>query len=102
MQRPREFIVARAAAYHSGFNAGYNIAEAVNFALPPWLHIADSVTACKCSKDSVRIDLKMFKENLSKLPQYKELLTQVALGKTSREAHPKKLMSEKDLTPLQS
>jgi hypothetical protein len=46
VQRPREFIVSRAAAYHSGFNAGYNIAEAVNFALPDWLPIAESAKAC--------------------------------------------------------
>lgn len=37
VQRPREFVISRADGYHSGFNAGYNIAEAVNFALPAWL-----------------------------------------------------------------
>ena len=62
VQRPREFIVSRAAAYHSGFNAGYNIAEAVNFALPAWISVADKAKSCKCVRDSVRIDMKAFRQ----------------------------------------
>jgi len=46
--REREFIVARASAYHAGFNGGFNIAEAVNFALPSWLDVAEKVTSCQC------------------------------------------------------
>jgi hypothetical protein len=57
VQRPGEFVVARAKGYHSGFNAGYNIAEAVNFALPSWLEIGEKAKPCRCSKDSVRIDI---------------------------------------------
>jgi hypothetical protein len=38
-----EYMVTRASAYHSGFNEGFNLAEAVNFALPHWLSIAKSV-----------------------------------------------------------
>lgn len=29
---PGEFMVLNAAAYHAGFNMGYNCAEAINFA----------------------------------------------------------------------
>ena len=57
VQRPREYIISRAAGYHSGFNAGYNIAEAVNFALLKWLYIADRAHCCKFSCDSVKIDM---------------------------------------------
>jgi len=57
VQRPREYIITRAAGYHSGFNAGYNIAEAVNFALPQWLNIVDKAHCCQCSRDSVKIDM---------------------------------------------
>jgi len=39
VQREREFVISRAKAYHSGFNSGFNIAEAVNFALPSWIPI---------------------------------------------------------------
>ena len=45
---PREFVISRASAYHSGFNSGFNIAEAVNFALPKWVEIGINVKHCKC------------------------------------------------------
>lgn len=51
--REGEFMVTRAAGYHSGFNFGFNVAEAVNFALPSWFEIAKYVNSCKCVKDSV-------------------------------------------------
>lgn len=53
-------MISRAAAYHSGFNYGYNIAEAVNFALPRWLEIAKTIKCCSCLGDSVRINMGSF------------------------------------------
>ena len=64
VQKPREFVIARAAAYHAGFNSGFNIAEAVNFALDSWLDIGDNVSYCKCATDSVRIDMNLFRKRL--------------------------------------
>ena len=64
VQKPREFVIARAKAYHSGFNAGFNIAEAVNFALPGWLEVAKDVKYCMCESDSVRINMNVFLKRL--------------------------------------
>ena len=39
IQNPGEFVVTVGGAYHAGFNWGFNLAEAVNFALPKWLEL---------------------------------------------------------------
>lgn len=106
IQRPGEFVISRAAAYHSGFNAGYNIAEAVNFALPEWIKVAEKAKSCQCVRDSVRIDLRAFKIAIGlqvpDLPDQVPTLTQkedqskkvpVALAKTKEKTLKKKEMS---------
>ena len=53
-----EFIVSKASAYHCGFNFGFNIAEAVNFALKDWLTIGNKAVPCRCVSFSVDINMR--------------------------------------------
>ena len=64
VQHTGEIMITFPCGYHSGFNSGFNIAEAVNFAIEPWLKIANKARACECIRDSVKIDMLNFKQNL--------------------------------------
>ena len=59
-----EFMISRGMAYHSGFNFGFNIAEAVNFALPDWLTYGLNCGFCRCIHDSVAINMRCLLQNL--------------------------------------
>ena len=61
-QKPGEFIVLNSAAYHTGFNLGFNCAEAVNFALPQWMEIGRDCVQCECGAlpDGVQLDMSLF------------------------------------------
>ncbi|KAI8471646.1 MAG: JmjC domain, hydroxylase-domain-containing protein [Monoraphidium minutum] len=61
-QAPNEFVVLNAAAYHAGYNTGFNCAEAVNFAMQEWLDVGCAVVRCKCDalKDGVRLSMRLF------------------------------------------
>jgi hypothetical protein len=63
---PGEFIVTYPYGYHSGFNMGYNCAEAVNFALPSWLEMGRIAKKCDCdlAQDSVWIDVAAIERKL--------------------------------------
>jgi len=65
VQKPGEFVITFAGAYHAGFNMGYNCAEAVNFALPKWLDMGLKAKSCKCDKDNVKIDINYFISNIN-------------------------------------
>lgn len=57
VQHAGEFVVTFPGAYHAGFNHGFNIAEATNFALPRWFQIGRKAGICLCTPDTVRIDV---------------------------------------------
>lgn len=44
-------------AYHEGFNCGFNIAEAVNYATLDWLKQILDTKHCSCSKKSVKAEI---------------------------------------------
>lgn len=59
LQQQGEIIVTFPGAYHAGFNHGFNIAEAVNFATERWFAIGLRANHCRCRKDSVMIDVEV-------------------------------------------
>jgi jumonji domain-containing protein 2 len=73
VQNPGEFILTIGGAYHAGFNWGFNIAEAVNFATTKWLEIFPNVSSCHCITDSVKMDKVDFYANMLQSPIYGKL-----------------------------
>ena len=60
VQHPGEAVVTFPGAYHFGFNAGFNVAEATNFGVPEWIPFGRRARVCLCRPDSVRIDMDQF------------------------------------------
>lgn len=73
IHKPGEFLISRCAGYHAGFNFGFNIAEAVNFALKDWIDHAHDVGCCKCVNDSVKINMGSFMQNIN-MPEFQKRL----------------------------
>eukprot|EP00300_Choanocystis_sp_HF-7_P019006 c20205_g1_i3.p1 GENE.c20205_g1_i3~~c20205_g1_i3.p1 ORF type:complete len:217 (-),score=35.24 c20205_g1_i3:1393-2043(-) len=48
VQRPGELIVTMPRGYHSGFNLGFNVNEAVNFATMRWASFGLAADRCVC------------------------------------------------------
>mmetsp|Transcript_28652 Transcript_28652/g.25620 ORF Transcript_28652/g.25620 Transcript_28652/m.25620 type:complete len:466 (+) Transcript_28652:232-1629(+) len=82
IQYPGEFICLHPGAYHAGFNWGFNVAEAVNYAVQRCVEFLPKVGICKCVGDSVKIKPSEFYKELLKSPIY------------SKNAHIKKVCND--------
>jgi len=91
-QYPGEFVITSGGAYHAGFNWGFNIAEAVNFAAVKWLEIFPQVKSCKCISDSVKMDKADFYANLllsktyGKVPSIRKICQENGATKAKMDA----------------
>jgi len=70
VQEAGQFMITFPYAYHSGFNHGFNCAEAVNFAQPDWIDYGLKATRCMCISGTATIDMNLF---IVRYELYKEL-----------------------------
>ncbi len=56
VQLPGEYVIPMPGAYHFGFNHGFNVAEATNYATPRWFDIGRRCTHCTCDRGNVSIE----------------------------------------------
>ena len=84
VQRENEWVINYPGAYHAGFNCGFNCAESTNFATEKWIEIGKQAKACECSKDSVRLDMKLFESYVTEKQRVEGAKTrEVKEGETS-------------------
>lgn len=66
VQEKNQFIIIFSGGFHTGFNCGYNIAEAINLGIEGWLERYPQFQLCDC-EGSMNDNMLMVKESLDKL-----------------------------------
>ncbi|EGR34612.1 jumonji family protein, putative [Ichthyophthirius multifiliis] len=97
-QNEGEFIIVFSGAYHTGFNWGYNIAEAVNFASLNWLKIFTECKPCKCHSDNVSINPDEFIKTLVKKDLIQKIVLKQRISKSGQNK--KKYMRKNKINNL--
>ena len=57
-------MIAFGGSYHTGFNCGFNIAEAVNYGTLDWLTKLLKCKSCPCQKKSIKASLESILYNI--------------------------------------
>jgi len=50
VQTPGHFVIGDSFSFHEGFNSGFNLAEAVNFATDAWIPYGRRAIRCSCNR----------------------------------------------------
>jgi [histone H3]-trimethyl-L-lysine9/36 demethylase len=87
VQEIGEFMITFPGSYHQGYNHGFNIAEATNFATERWIDVARNAKICHCQPDSVNIDMDIF-ETLYYRDQMKKKILNRKLLQQSKSSPP--------------
>ena len=104
VQYPGDAMITFPGSYHFGFNTGFNIAEATNFAVPEWVPYGKRASVCLCRPDSVRIDMNQFERLLlqyekqvkqSKRLTWKDWAVRLAKKRAAQEDSPQRKTGRK-------